>query len=499
MSDDNSNAGKTLFINSLWAIFTRVAMRFLGAISIVILARILVPEDYGLIALAMMIMTVLETMTAMGLEAALVADQKATKDHYNTVWTLHVIQGLVIGLALAALAVPSANYFDEPELEMVLYSYAALTVVYGFFNVGIVDFRKKLRFELEFKFLLYSKLISFFVTIAAAIILKSYWALIIGVTANYFVKLVLSYTMSPFRPKFCLKKWRELFNFSKWMIVHTVSSSITWEADSFLVARLANTQTLGVFSIADELAQTPTVELGTSVSRAMSPSLAKLNDNEENFKALYHLSLGMLLFVAAPAGVGISVLAQEFTAILLGEKWQDAVPFIEILALVGVLSLFPSSSISALVNSGRVKVLACLSVVRLFVRTSLLFAGFYYFGINGFLWATLISIILYSLISLSAQRHYGLISFKKLFSMCWRSLVATAFMYFFLKAIQNFLYTNVTHNEWIVSGVIVVAGIMSYGTCILTLWSLSGKGHGPENEFMNYIKSKRKSYSTGSG
>ncbi len=118
MTDESPKAGRTLFINSLWAIFGRVAMRLLGAVSIIILARILTPEDYGIIALAMIVITILETMTTMGLDAALIANRNATEDHYNTVWTLHVLQGIVIGIGLAALAIPAANYFDEPELEI---------------------------------------------------------------------------------------------------------------------------------------------------------------------------------------------------------------------------------------------------------------------------------------------------------------------------------------------------------------------------------------------
>ncbi len=136
------------------------------------------------------------------------------------------------------------------------------------------------------------------------------------------------------------------------------------------------------------------------------------------------------------------------------------------------------------------KVLAYLSLTRLFVRTAILLAGFYFFGVMGFLWALLVSIIIYVMMSLVTQRYFNLVSFTKLTSLCWRSVTSTGFMYFFLKAVQQYLYASVSLNVFAMTGIIVVAGIISYSLCVLALWSITGKPDGPENEVLAFIKNR---------
>ena len=168
MTDDSPKAGKTFFTNNVWAIATRMSIRFLGVISIIILAGLLSSDDFGIVAKAVMTHAFLELVSSPGLETALITGQKASKEHYKTVWTLQILRGMLIGLILAALEGPAAVYFHEPEL-----------------------------------------------TITIAFIWQPYWVLATGVAAAMLTTIISSFIMSSYRPKLTILKWRDLFHFEK--------------------------------------------------------------------------------------------------------------------------------------------------------------------------------------------------------------------------------------------------------------------------------------------
>src|SRR5687767_1543898 len=127
-----------------WMVTARLADRGIGLISTLILARLLVPDDFGLVAMATAIGGILDLLGAFSFDLALIQKKDAGKNHYDTVWTFTVLFGLVCAIALVGLAIPAAIFYREPRLEAVMYALAVLYLVGGFSNVGVVDFRKEL-------------------------------------------------------------------------------------------------------------------------------------------------------------------------------------------------------------------------------------------------------------------------------------------------------------------------------------------------------------------
>ncbi len=133
-----------------WMVAMRIAIRAIGLVSIVILARLLVPADFGLVALATMLYGLIEVMGQFGFDVVLIQNQSAGRRHYDTAWTLTVIRNLVLAGLLAAGAPWAAGFFEEPRLQSILYWLALAALVEGFANIGVVNFRKELRFHKDF-------------------------------------------------------------------------------------------------------------------------------------------------------------------------------------------------------------------------------------------------------------------------------------------------------------------------------------------------------------
>ncbi|MHA1568797.1 MAG: oligosaccharide flippase family protein, partial [Alphaproteobacteria bacterium] len=202
----------------------RFGIRVIGLVSTVILARLLVPEDFGLVALATVLAAGLAVFSEFSFDVALIQNQNAQRIDYDTAWTLSIIRNGLIAALLVALADPAAAFFGDSRLEEILYWLALGTFIEGFQNIGIVDFRKNLVFSKDFAFMTSAKLVSFSVTIVLAFFWRDYWALIAGILAGNCARVVLSFILHDFRPVLALKAWRPILSFSKWLLMNNILS-----------------------------------------------------------------------------------------------------------------------------------------------------------------------------------------------------------------------------------------------------------------------------------
>ena len=209
-----------------WMILLRLCDRTLGLVSTLILARLLVPADFGLIAMAMSFIALIELAGAFSFEIALIQHPDPSREHYDTVWTLNLAFALGCAGLTAALASVAARFYAEPRLSLVMFVLSVGWIVQGLENIGIVNFRRRMDFSREFAFMFGKRIVGFVVTLTLAYALRSYWALIVGQLSIRFTGLVLSYAMEPFRPRLSVARRRELFSFSGWMLVSNIMGSV---------------------------------------------------------------------------------------------------------------------------------------------------------------------------------------------------------------------------------------------------------------------------------
>ncbi|MFB3077097.1 MAG: oligosaccharide flippase family protein, partial [Lysobacterales bacterium] len=217
-----------------WMVAMRFSMRGIGLVSTVILARLLVPADFGLVAMATIIFGLIEVMSQFGFGVFLIQKQNAGHDYYDTAWTLSILRGAVTCGLLFVIAMPVADFFGDPRLVEIFYVLALVALVRSIGNVGVIDFQKNLTFGKDFKLHVAVKLAAFCVTITAAILLRNYWALVIGIATAGFVRVALSYMMHPYRPRLSLARWREIMHFSKWLLANNVLGFLNRQSDGLI-------------------------------------------------------------------------------------------------------------------------------------------------------------------------------------------------------------------------------------------------------------------------
>ena len=176
-------------------------LRAIGLVSVFILARLLTPSDFGVVGLAMTAVALVETFSYLGMKQALLRMEKPERDYYDTAFTIQLIMFSALGLLLFAIAGPAADFFREPRVEPVIYALSLRFVMLGLVNIGVVEFERDFAFGRDLKMKATARIVSFFVTVALALWLRSYWALVVGMIVQSLVLTVLSYTMQPYRPR----------------------------------------------------------------------------------------------------------------------------------------------------------------------------------------------------------------------------------------------------------------------------------------------------------
>ena len=281
---------RKMAIGVAWNTLFKVARRGLGLISTLILARLLVPADFGLVALATAIVGAFELMTAFNFEVALIQNQSAERRHYDTAWTFNVLFGVTTGAILTVMAASAASFFAEPRLEDVLYVLAFSFALASFSNIAVVDLQKELRFAEDFRLRAFQHFARFAVTVPLAFWMKSYWALVIGILVGNIVKVASTYWVMPYKPRLTLSARRDLLGFSMWLLANRIMFYLRNRSTELFLGRLAGVQTLGLFTVSFEISNMPTSELVAPINRADDAWL--LEDGARSRQAAREFSRG---------------------------------------------------------------------------------------------------------------------------------------------------------------------------------------------------------------
>lgn len=475
---------KAIAKGAVWVTLIRLSYRLIGVVSTIILARLLEPHDFGLIAIAMSFYLMIELLSNSGMQIILVQNQNATADDYNTAWTINFIIGLLSACVLFFFADNISRFYGYVEIKHILYTVSVLFVINGLKNIGVVDFQKNLTFEKEFKLLIVPKIISFFVTIILALWLRTFWALVIGNVIYKVVEVIGSYVLHPFRPAFCLKKKEEMFRFSKWLMINNVFIYINSHLPELILGKVAGPKLVASYTMSYEITSTVTTELIAGFNRAIFPGYSKVANNKNKLKVLYSKTLAILGYISIPMGVGLATVSPVLVPVLLGPKWAYVIDPLIYLSLGGaVLSIKSNTTYIYYVLEKPYFVTVELAVRAIFfiVLTGMLYDVY---GVVGVALAFLISAVILFLLSVFIVSKLLRISIVDQLMLYIRPGISSLAM-----SLLVFWYIGLNDNSSLLKLIIsILIGVVTYVSCLLFLWVLTGKKSGIEAKVLKYAK-----------
>ncbi len=342
-------------IGAGWLVAFRMFTRTLGVISTLVLARLLVPSDFGLVAMATTFSAAVDALSQIGVQDALLRRPEDDRSLFDTAFTLQMLRALVTGCIIALSAVGVGRWFHEPRLVPVLLVLAVVSVGNGFENVGIVEFRRSLLYHNQFVLQAVPRIAGVVTTITMAFVLRSYWALLCGQCVGAAVRVATSYSLHPYRPRLALADWRKLAGFSFWLWLTSLACLVWDRCDPFILGPVLGTAQLGLYLLAVEVATLPTTELVQPAADVLFAGFSAAHKEGTDTIALALSVATTLLLIVAPMAIGISAGAGYVVDALLGAKWQAAQPLIYVLAFLCLFSPFSWIGSSALMARGFVR------------------------------------------------------------------------------------------------------------------------------------------------
>jgi O-antigen/teichoic acid export membrane protein len=451
--------------------------RLLGLISTLVLARLLVPADIGVVAMCSLVIGLIDVLLDLGVGTALIRNPQASAGHYHTAWSLRLAQMLAGAAIVVATAPLAARYFGDPRLIPVLYAMSLGLVLAGLENIGVIDFQKEMRFGADFKFTFMKRVAGFIVTLVLASLWRSYWALVVGSLVGRFVGVVLSYVMHPLRPRLEMSRFKDIFAISQWMLVRNTGAYINASLHRILVGGRDTASVMGGYSIANEIAAMPATELLAPLNRVLFPTFVHASADHLELKRVFLLAQGVQTLVAFPASVGLAMVANEAVPVLLGQKWAFAIPFVQLLAVGSMFQAITTSGGYVLITLAKMRESAMVIWVQAAVFAAIAFLAIPDGHALELAWARIISgvgavgLMLWLLLRVMPQVRMADVA-----RTLARPFVATGVMIAALWLTERLVALAPAP----MLAVKIVIGVVVYPATIVALWRLAGMPDGAE-------------------
>jgi PST family polysaccharide transporter len=298
---------------------------------IMVLGRLLTPAEFGLMGAAIVVISLSQIVSQIGVGPAIVQRQQLDSLHVRVAFTLSILLGLLLGIVVWLGAPAIAAFYRIPEVEPVLRVVAILFPIDGLNTIGKSLLSRQLRFRLYASLDVASYVFGYAcVGILLAWLGYGVWALVVAYLAQATVRTISMYvaTRHPVRPSLNLEASRQLLSFGVGLSLAQVGRVIAQQGDNLVVARWLGPTALGVYGRAYTLMVMPAVAFGRIVNRVLFPVMAQVQDDPERLARAYERALAVVALLSLPISAFLLVVAPEFIPVLLGPAWGGVVlPF----------------------------------------------------------------------------------------------------------------------------------------------------------------------------
>lgn len=357
-----------------WSFSEKLLTMLIQMVVSIIVARELMPEDFGVMAIMTFFTSVALAIVDSGFSQTLIRKESPTDSDYRTVLRFNLLVSIVLYFVLVAVAHPLSRLYDTPIIFDVAPILFLILPINALCVVQTVMFTREFRFALLSKIVFSASLISGIVAVVMAVMGCGIWALVAQRLLMMGIKAVAFWWIRCWRTEapVSLAALREMAPFSLRLLLTDLIASIYNNVAQLFIGKMHNTSMLGYYSQAQKLKDLPVISTVQAVQGVTFPALAQLKDCDEKFSAGYLRIVELLSFVLFPVILGMIAVASDMFMLLLGEKWMPTVPFFEILALSGLFYPLSVVSYNVLKSRSDGNVIVRLEIVKRLIQTIIL-------------------------------------------------------------------------------------------------------------------------------
>lgn len=355
-----------------WSSTTEIIAKLISPITNMILARLLVPEAFGIVATITMVISFAEIFTDAGFQKYIIQhefdDDEALDKSTNVAFWTNLGVSTFICIIIFLFRNQIAKMVGSPELGNSISIASVLIIIAAFSSIQTARYRRALDFKTLFYVRIITSLIPLVVTIPLAIILRNYWALLIGTFASHLCNAIILTARSKWKPKFFynLSLFKEMFAFTAWTLLESISIWLTSYIGTFIVGNYLNEYYLGIYKTSMSTVNAYMSIITAALTPVLFSALSRYQNDDNNFRKTYYQFQRLTALLVIPMGVGIYLYRDLVTQILLGSQWEEASGFIGLWGLTSAFTIVFSHFSSEVYRSkGNPKVSLIMQVIHL--------------------------------------------------------------------------------------------------------------------------------------
>ncbi|NQU32127.1 MAG: lipopolysaccharide biosynthesis protein, partial [Bacteroidetes bacterium] len=403
MDNLNKNAIKAV----KWSLVERFGQQGIQFIVSVFLARLLLPEEFGLIAMLSIFVAFGNSFIDSGFQKALIQKKELTHLDECSVFYFNILIALIVAGLMFLSAPLISQFYNQSQLVAIT---RALSIVFLFSSFGLVQdslLAKKLDFKTVSKINLSSYILSGVSSVAMALNGFGVWSLVVLNVGGTFLRTIFLWIFSSWRPAllFSFASLGSMFSFGSRLFIVSLTNSVFKNIYQVIIGKFFSASSLGFYSRAKTLSMYPVSMLTSVVNQVSFPVFSKIQDDKTRLKIYMRKTLTMLTLITFPLMIGVAVVAKQLILILLTEKWLPSVPFFQMLCVVGTLYPIHVVNLNVLNARGRSDLFLKIEVINKVLMVLVVLIT-YRFGITAMIWGQILNtFIAYYLYAYYSGKH----------------------------------------------------------------------------------------------
>lgn len=388
----------------MWGAVGKVGTLTINFLSNLVLARLLMPEDFDCIGMLAIFLAVSNIFIQGGLGTALIQKKNPTKLDYSTVFYWNLVFAVVFYVILFAIAPAVARFYGLPILQPMLRVQSSVLIIQSFAIVQITQLQKRMDFRALAIRNMAAALAGTLIAIPMAFHGYGAWSLVASAILAAIVNVLLLWKMSDWRPslEFSFASLKQLFSFGGLMLLSSLAETLYTNLQGLIIGKRFPAGNLGYYMQAKKLEEVPVTGLSSIVNDVTFPAFAKLQDDPDRLLEGMRKSTKALSFVNFPMMILLMIIALPLITLLYGAKWETSAPYFQILCISGLIYTINTLNTNVIKALGKGKIYFVVQIIKRTIGIALIFFGMRY-GIYGLLWAvasvSYISFIINALVS----------------------------------------------------------------------------------------------------
>lgn len=440
-----SNSLKIKTANGLfWSFSNLLANQGIQFILQIILARILVPKDFGLVGMITVFIAVSQSIIDSGFSSSLIREKDPSKEDYSTVFYFNLLMAVVLYVILFFSANAISIFFREPKLVSILRVLALVLIINSFGLIQRTILIKNIDFKTQTKISISSSIISGIIAIFLACLKFGVWSLIIQTILMQFIQSLLLNLSGKWFPSLIFKKesFKRLFGFGWKILVSGLINTLYNNLYYLIIGKSFSTVDLGYYSNAQKLRDVACQSISTSVQKVGYPILSSIKEDERRLKEGYKKIIKTSVYITFPLMIGLSAVANPLIRLILGPKWIKCIEYFRVLCFSGMLYPLHAINLSILQVKGRSDLFLGLEIIKKIIGLiSIGIVLFFKLGIMGLIWAlvitSLIAYFLNSYYSADLLKYSTLHQIKDVIPAFITSIIMGIIVYLFESILPN--------------------------------------------------------------